>query len=29
VITEGDDGDELFVVQEGELICTKVLEVGA
>lgn len=29
VITEGDDGDNLYVVETGLLRCTKVLEKGA
>ena len=29
IIKEGDDGDNLFVVEEGKLACTKVLSKGA
>lgn len=29
VISEGDDGDNLYVVEKGELDCTKVLTKGA
>lgn len=28
VIKEGDEGDELFIIESGELSCTKVLEEG-